>query len=63
LLVADNDLIVPPRQAASVAQRVALAEVHRLPGLGHLAHEEEPRLVAEQILKICRAHPAPPTES
>lgn len=63
LLVADNDLTVPPRQATSVQRRVVHAEVHRLPGLGHLAHEEQPQWVAEEILKICRAHPAPPTES
>ena len=55
LLVADNDLTVPPQQAARVQQRVLHAEVHRLKGLGHLAHEEAPRLLAEHILSICRA--------
>jgi magnesium chelatase accessory protein len=56
LIVADNDRTVPPRQALLVKQRVANAEIHRLPALGHLAHEEAPVLVAEEILKICRAH-------
>jgi magnesium chelatase accessory protein len=56
LIVADNDRTVPPRQALSVKRLVANAEIHRLPALGHLAHEEAPVVVAEQILKICRAY-------
>ena len=55
LLVAENDLTVPPRQAQRVREIVADAAVHRLPGVGHLAHEEQPELVAQEILKICRA--------
>jgi magnesium chelatase accessory protein len=56
LIVAENDRTIPPRQALRVKQRVANAEIHRLAALGHLAHEEAPALVAEEILKICRAH-------
>jgi len=56
LIVGENDRTVPPRQALKVSQLVAVAEIHRLPGLGHLAHEEEPALVARELLKICRAH-------
>ena len=44
LLVAENDRAVPPRQADWVKQRVVGAEIHRLAGLGHLAHEEDPAL-------------------
>jgi pimeloyl-ACP methyl ester carboxylesterase len=36
--------------------RVARAEIHRLPKLGHLAHEENPALVADRILAICGAY-------
>jgi magnesium chelatase accessory protein len=56
LIVADNDRTVPPRQALAVKQRVANAEIHRLPALGHLAHEEAPIVVAQQILEICRRY-------
>lgn len=55
LIVADNDLTVPPQQALQVEQRVANAQIHRLAGLGHLAHEEDPMLLAGEILRICRA--------
>ena len=56
LIVAENDRTVPPSQAQWVEQRVAHSEIHRLLRLGHLAHEENPVLVAEQIAGICRAH-------
>jgi magnesium chelatase accessory protein len=59
LLVAGNDRTVPPRQAEWVRQRVARAEIHRLPGLGHLAHEEDPELLARVMRGICRAHGGP----
>jgi magnesium chelatase accessory protein len=54
LLAAENDLAVPPYQAVMVKQRVANAVVCSFPGLGHLAHEEQPALIAQEILKICR---------
>jgi magnesium chelatase accessory protein len=56
LIVAQNDRTVPPQQADWVKQRVLHAEVHRLPAYGHLAHEEAPALVAEEIHKICSAY-------
>ncbi|MCE9656945.1 MAG: alpha/beta fold hydrolase [Burkholderiales bacterium] len=49
LLVGENDLTVSPQQASRVAALLPHAEVERLPGLGHLAHEEQPQLVAERI--------------
>jgi magnesium chelatase accessory protein len=55
LLVAECDRAVPPRQAAWVKQRVTTAEIHHLAGLGHLAHEEDPLLLSQQIASICRA--------
>jgi magnesium chelatase accessory protein len=54
LVVGSNDLIVPPYTAARVAGALAAQtrpKVHSLPGLGHLAHEEEPALVAQHILQ------------
>jgi magnesium chelatase accessory protein len=56
LIVAQNDRTVPPRQAQWVKERVPQAEIHTLPGYGHLAHEEAPALVAGEIAKICSAH-------
>ena len=57
LLVGENDRTVPPRQADIVKQRVAAATVHRLAGLGHLAHEEQPLLVVREMQSIFAAHP------
>ena len=55
LIVAAGDRAVPPRQAEWVKQRVITAEIRSLAGLGHLAHEEDPRLLAHEIAAICRA--------
>lgn len=49
LVAAGNDRTVPPAQAAEVAARIAGARVEKLPGLGHLAHEEAPERVAAVI--------------
>lgn len=57
LVVGDNDRAVPPHQAALIQQLVAGATLHRLPGLGHLAHEERPEWVARKMLDIFAAHP------
>lgn len=56
LIVAANDRTVPPQQAIEVQERVPNATVLTLPGLGHLAHEEQPQLAVQEILRICRAH-------
>ncbi len=56
LIVAEGDLTVPPAQAVEVQRRVAHAAVVRVPGLGHLAHEERPALLAATIEDRCRAH-------
>lgn len=44
-----NDRAVPPQLADDLAQRHRWATVSRLPGLGHLAHEEDPARVAAAI--------------
>jgi magnesium chelatase accessory protein len=54
LIAAGDDRAVPPEQAAEVRARVPGAEVVYLRNLGHLAHEENPRLLAETILAIAR---------
>lgn len=59
LLVGENDLTVPPSQGQEVLARLSRAAQGRcivLPGLGHLAHEEQPAMVARHILSAFQAH-------
>lgn len=56
LIVAENDRTTPPSQAEWVKQRVPAAEIYRVPKLGHLAHEEAPALLAQEIARLCAAH-------
>jgi magnesium chelatase accessory protein len=49
LIVGANDKAVRPEEAAKAARRFPNARVVTLPGLGHLAHEENPEAVAELI--------------
>ncbi|MDP2007831.1 MAG: alpha/beta fold hydrolase [Rubrivivax sp.] len=51
LVVAEADGTVPPTDAERVQKRLPSVQLHRLPGLGHLAHEEAPGRVAELLLK------------
>jgi magnesium chelatase accessory protein len=53
LIVGENDRTVPPAQALVVARRLAGTDIVTLPGLGHLAHEEAPILLAQEIIKRC----------
>ncbi len=53
LLVGANDRTIPPAQACRVQQMLppqARARLTTLPGLGHLAHEERPDLVAAAVV-------------
>jgi magnesium chelatase accessory protein len=50
LLAGERDRAVPPEQVRRVQQRCPQARLLWLPGLGHLAHEEAPALVARQVL-------------
>lgn len=54
LVVAEGDRTVPPSDAERVRKLLPSVTVHRLPGLGHLAHEEAPATVAEMLLKLMR---------
>jgi magnesium chelatase accessory protein len=56
LVAAAADHTVPPAQAQAVARLVPGAQVHRLAGLGHLAHEEAPDHIARLLQKLT-AHP------
>lgn len=51
LAVAQNDRTVPPAQANRTHARLPAARIVTLPALGHLAHEENPKLVADLILE------------
>jgi magnesium chelatase accessory protein len=52
LVVGEADAMVPPGRIGGVAARVPKASVARLPGLGHLAHEEAP----ERVFELIRSH-------
>ena len=52
LVVAGGDKAVPPDAARTVAAALPSATIYPLQGLGHLAHEERPVLVAELIEKL-----------
>jgi magnesium chelatase accessory protein len=49
LVAADNDRTIPPGDAVRIRVRVPSARIVSIPGLGHLAHEEAPEILAEII--------------
>ncbi len=55
LVVGEGDLTVSPREARRVRERLPSAEVLLLPGLGHLAHEEQPAAVAAIVRRIAES--------
>ncbi|MCE7027453.1 alpha/beta fold hydrolase BchO [Jiella avicenniae] len=52
LVVGSRDRAIPPEVSERVARMVRGAAIERLPGLGHLAHEEAPDRVAEVMLGV-----------
>jgi magnesium chelatase accessory protein len=52
LVVGENDRSIPPADARRIKQFLPDAEIVRMPGLGHLAHEERPDEVAELLRKF-----------
>lgn len=50
LLIGSNDQAVPPAQAHRVHRMLPKSTLVMLPGLGHLAHEEQPQTVADLLL-------------
>ena len=55
MVAADNDLTVPPSQAALVAARLPQARRVLWPVLGHLAHEESPAQCVELLAGVIDA--------
>ncbi len=51
LVVGEGDRAVRPEQAERVRAQVPRARIERLPGLGHLAHEEAPERVARLLIE------------
>lgn len=54
LVAPTNDLTIPPEQARRVQALLPGATLIELPGLGHLAHEEQPERVVELLLRVGR---------
>ncbi len=54
LVACERDRAVPAVQANMLAERLPNAQVHRVPGLGHLGHEENPAKVAKLLNEIAR---------
>ena len=52
LIAGENDLAVSPSDAERVRRMVPGARLKRLPGLGHLAHEEDAAAVADAIFEF-----------
>ena len=52
LVAASGDRTVPPSESERVQRRVPGSELVALPGLGHLAHEEDPQGVARLLRKF-----------
>jgi len=50
LVAAERDLAVPPRVAEQVHAMIPTSRLIRLPGLGHLAHEESPEHVTQIVM-------------
>lgn len=60
LVTASNDRSISPAVAQQVREILPGAQIERLSGLGHLAHEEKPQLVADLVVKYARATTAGP---
>jgi magnesium chelatase accessory protein len=52
LMVGEGDKAVAPTQAQTVRVLCPQAQVITLPGLGHLAHEEDPGATAQRLLQV-----------
>jgi len=59
LLAGTRDGMIPPREAEKVQALLPRAELQRLDGLGHLAHEEAPQDVCARILARTRVATEP----
>ena len=57
-LSGEDDQIVAPAQGSELAARLPRATLRRLPGLGHLGHEEDPALFRDLLFEIADAEGA-----
>jgi magnesium chelatase accessory protein len=55
LVAATNDRSISPAVAQQIREILPQAIIERVPALGHLAHEEQPQLMADIILRYARA--------
>jgi len=62
LMTAANDRSIPPTVAQQVREILPNAMIERLPALGHLAHEEQPQLIAHLIEKYAHTTAAEQAE-
>lgn len=58
LVAATNDRSISPEVARQIRDILPSAVIERLPGLGHLAHEEQPQLIAQLVLKYAHTSAA-----
>ncbi len=63
LVVGERDRAVRPSDAEDAERRAPNAAIWRLPGLGHLAHEEDPEAVARIVFAAAEEDGAPPPAS
>lgn len=60
LVVGANDRTIPPAKARRIQEILPKSLIETLPGLGHLAHEERPDLVAALLLRHLQPEMAEP---
>jgi magnesium chelatase accessory protein len=58
LITAAMDRSISPDVARQVREILPHAIIERVPGLGHLAHEESPQLIAQLVMKYAQAKAA-----
>lgn len=63
LIAGEADRAVPPETSVRAAARLPEGISEILPGLGHLAHEEEPKAVAGRVLDFLSAQISPQTNA
>ncbi|MBZ8132194.1 alpha/beta fold hydrolase BchO [Afifella sp. IM 167] len=56
LVAAGEDRSISPQTAFRVKEIIPAAEVEYVTGLGHLAHEEDPQVIADLFLRLARTH-------
>jgi magnesium chelatase accessory protein len=58
LIAAANDRSISPDVARQVHEILPHAIIERVAGLGHLAHEEQPQLIAQLVMKYAQGSAA-----